>query len=75
MDKYNHVVHRLSQKLWFREKPLTEADKIEKTLSTMLPSDRILTLSYHEKNFKDYALLIQTLHEAGKNHEMTIWNS
>ena len=41
----------------------------------MLPSERILTLSYREKNFTDYALLIQTLHQAEKNHEITIWNS
>ena len=41
----------------------------------MLPSERILALSYREKNFTDYALLIQTLHQAEKNHEITIWNS
>jgi hypothetical protein len=41
----------------------------------MLPSERILTLSYREKNFKAYALLIQTLRQAEKNHELTIWNS
>ena len=41
----------------------------------MLPSERILTLSYREKNFTDYALLIQTLRQAEKNHEITIWNS
>ena len=41
----------------------------------MLPSERILTLSYREKNSTDYALLIQTLRQAEKNHEITIWNS
>jgi len=41
----------------------------------MLSSKRILTLSYREKNFTDYALLIQTLRQAEKNHEITIWNS
>ena len=41
----------------------------------MLPSKRILTLSYHEKNFTDYALLILTLRQAEKNHVITIWNS
>ena len=75
MDEYNHAIHRVSQKLRFCGKEPTEAEKIEKTLSTMLPSERILTLSYREKNFTDYALLIQTLRQAEKNHEITIWNS
>ena len=39
---YNHVVHRICSKLKFCEKEPTDADKIEKTLSTMLPSDRVL---------------------------------
>ena len=68
------VVHRVSQKLQFCGKEPTEAEKIEKIL-TMLPSERILTLLYREKNFTDYALLIQTLRQAEKNHEITIWNS
>ena len=75
VDEYNHVVHKVCQKLQFCEKEPIETEKIEKTLSTMLPSERILTLSYREKNFTDYALLIQTLRQAEKNHEITIWNS
>ena len=74
MDEYNHAVHTVSQKLRFCGKEPTELKKI-KTLSTMLPSERILTLSYCEKNFTDYPLLIQTLRQAEKNHEITIWNS
>jgi len=70
MDEYNHAIHRVSQKLRFCGKEPTELEKIEKTLSTMLPSERILTLSYREKNFTDYALLIQTLRQAEKNHEI-----
>jgi hypothetical protein len=75
VNEYNHVVHRLCQKLRFYEKAPIEAEKIEKTLSIMLPSERILTLSYREKNFKDYALLIQTLCQEERNHELTMWNS
>jgi hypothetical protein len=45
---YNHVVHKLSQKLWFCNKEPTEAEKIENTFSTMLPSERILTLRGRE---------------------------
>ncbi|XP_066342440.1 uncharacterized protein [Miscanthus floridulus] len=39
---YNHVVHRICSKLKFYEKEPTDADKIEKTLSAMLLSDRVL---------------------------------
>ncbi|XP_039851478.1 uncharacterized protein LOC120709922 [Panicum virgatum] len=75
VDEYNHAVHRVCQKLRFCGKEPPEAEKIEKILSTMLPSEIILTLSYREKNFTDYALLILTLRQAEKNHVITIWNS
>ena len=65
----------LAKNSGFVGKQPIDAEKIEKTLSTMLPSERILTLSYREKNFKDYALLIQTLRQTEKNHEMNFWNS
>ena len=42
IDEYNHAVHRVSQKLRFCGKEPTEAEKIEKTLSTMLPSETII---------------------------------
>ena len=47
---YNHVVHRICAKLKFGDKEPTDADKIEKTLSTMLPSDRVLQQQYRAKN-------------------------
>ena len=43
VDAYNHVVDKISQKLKFCEKEPSDADKIEKTLSTMLPSERLIT--------------------------------
>ena len=57
-------------KLWFCDEEPSEADKIEKTLSTM-----ILAQSYHDKNFIAYSWLIQTLKQAEKNHELSVWNS
>jgi hypothetical protein len=42
VSDYNHAVHRICSKLQLCEKEPTDADKIEKTLSTMLPSERIL---------------------------------
>ena len=46
---YNHDVHKICSKLKFCEKEPTDADKIEKTLSTMLLSDRILQQQYRPK--------------------------
>ena len=48
---YNHVVHRICSKFNFYEKEPTDADKIEKTLSTMLPSDRVLQQQYMAHNY------------------------
>ena len=39
---YNHVVHKMCSELKFCEKEPTDADKIEKTLCTMFPSDHVL---------------------------------
>uniref|UniRef100_J3LW30 Uncharacterized protein n=1 Tax=Oryza brachyantha TaxID=4533 RepID=J3LW30_ORYBR len=75
VDEYNHAVHKKCSKLRFCEKEPSEADKIEKTLSTMLPSKRIITQQYREKDFIVYSSLIQTLKQAKRNHELTVWNS
>jgi hypothetical protein len=42
IGEYNHEVHKISFKLCFCGKEPTDAEKIEKTLSTMLPSERLL---------------------------------
>jgi hypothetical protein len=41
-EDYNHVVYNICAKLWFCEKEPSDEDTIEKTLTTMLLSDRIL---------------------------------
>jgi len=58
VDAYNHTVHKISQKLKFCEKEPSDLDKIEKTLSTMLPSEQLITQQYREKGFTVYANLI-----------------
>ena len=60
----NHVVHKICSKLKFCEKEPTDADKIEKTLSAMLPSDRVLQQQYQAKNYQVYSQLIHTLAQA-----------
>ena len=59
----------------FCEKEPSDADKIEKTLSTMLPYERILQQQYCERNFQVYSDLIHTLHEAEKHSELMVWNN
>ena len=75
VDEFNHVVRKICSKLRFCEKEPSEADKIEKTLSIVLPSERILTQQYCEKNFIVYSSHIQTLEQAEKSHELIVWNS
>jgi hypothetical protein len=52
---YNHIVHRICSKLKFCEKEPTDGDKIEKTLSTMIPSNRVLQQQYRAKNYQFYS--------------------
>ena len=55
MADYNHDVHMICSKLKFCEKEPTDAHKIEKTLSTMLPSDRVLQQQYRAHNYQLYS--------------------
>lgn len=71
---YNHAVHRICSKLKFCEKEPSDADKIEKTLSTMLPADRILQQQYRASKFQIYSQLIHTLTQAEKHDELLMKN-
>jgi hypothetical protein len=46
IEDYNHAIHKVCAKLRFCEKEPSEEDKIEKTIQTMLPSDRVLQYQY-----------------------------
>jgi hypothetical protein len=52
----------------------SEEDKIEKTLQTILPSDRVLQHQYRDRNYQYYADLIRDLLQAEKHDELTIKN-
>jgi hypothetical protein len=71
---YNHVVHKICAKLWFCEKEPSDKDKIEKTLTTMLPSDRVLKHQYRAQNYQRYSELIHDLLLAEKHDEFTMRN-
>jgi hypothetical protein len=58
---YNHIVYKICAKLRFYEKEPSDEDKIEKTLTTMLPSDRVLKHQYRARNYQRYSELIHDL--------------
>jgi hypothetical protein len=61
-------------KVAFYEKELSEADKIEKTLQTMLHSDRILQHQCRAKNYQTYSDLVHDLFQAEKYDDLTLRN-
>jgi hypothetical protein len=71
---YNHVVHKICAKLRFYEKEPSDEEKIEKTLPTMLPTDRVLKHQYCARNYQCYSELIHDLIQAKKHDELTMRN-
>jgi hypothetical protein len=61
--------------LKFCEKEPSEANKIEKPLSTILPEDKILHQQYRSNNLQKYYHLMHTLTQVGKNHELLLKNA
>jgi hypothetical protein len=74
IGEYNHVVHKICARLRFYEKEPSETDKIEKTLQTMLSSDKILQHQYRAKNYQTYSNLVHDLLQAEKHDELTLRN-
>jgi hypothetical protein len=74
IGEYNHIVHKICARLRFYEKEPSEANKIEKTLQTMLLSDRILQHQYRAKNYQTYSYLISDLLQAEKHDKLTLRN-
>jgi hypothetical protein len=74
IEDYNHVIHKVCTKLQFCEKEPSEEDKIEKTLQTILHSDRVLQHQYQARNYQRYTDLIHDLLQAKKHDELTIKN-
>jgi hypothetical protein len=75
VGEFNHAMHKLSFKLKFYEKELTDAEKIKKTFSTMLSAHMILQQQYRQRGFTIYSELIKTLLLAERHNELLIWNS
>ncbi|KAI4990400.1 hypothetical protein ZWY2020_038763 [Hordeum vulgare] len=75
IEDFNHAVHKICSKLRFCEKEPSEVEKIEKTLSTMLPADRILQQQYRARDYQIYSELIHVLLQAEKHDELLLKNS
>jgi hypothetical protein len=71
---YNHDVHKICAKLRFYEKEPSDEDKIEKTLTTMLSSGRVLNHQYRAQNYQHYLELIQDLLQTEKHDKLTMRN-
>lgn len=67
---YNSVVHKINSKLRFCNNAVSDADLIEKTLSTFHPSMRILAEQYRQQKYKKYSELIYSLLQAEKHNEL-----
>ena len=59
--EYNSVVHKICSKLHFFDQPIDDAEKIEKTLSTFLPANRLLQQQYRRHKYTKYSDLIYDL--------------
>jgi hypothetical protein len=74
IGEYNHSVHKICAKLRFYKKEPSEANKIEKTLQTILPLDKILQHQHRVKNYQTYSYLVYDLLQAEKHDELTLRN-
>jgi hypothetical protein len=74
IGEYNHDVYKICARLHFCENEPFEVDKVEKTLQTMLSSDRILQYQYRDKNYQTYSDLVHDLIQAEKHDELTLRN-
>ena len=72
--EYNSAIHKICSKLRFCDQPIDDAEKIEKTLSTFLPANRLLQQQYRCHNYAKYSDLIHNLLQAEKHDELLTKN-
>ncbi|XP_074356213.1 uncharacterized protein LOC141695906 [Apium graveolens] len=72
--EYNFALFKISSKLILCGENITDAEMIEKTLSTFHPNTMILAQQYREWNFQKYGELISLLLVAEKNNELLLKN-
>ena len=73
--EYNSEVHRLSSLLETGGKPLSEAAKLERTLSTMHSSNVVLQQQYRQRGFQTHSELIEVLSLAERHNTLLMKNN
>ena len=56
--EYNSELFRIASQLALYGQPINDAEQIEKTLSTLHPSNIVLSTQYRNMNFTQYSQLI-----------------
>ncbi|XP_074337488.1 uncharacterized protein LOC141674682 [Apium graveolens] len=74
VSEYNYALFKISSNLILCGENITDAEMIEKTLSTFHPNTMILAQQYRERNFQKYGELISLLLVAEKNNELLLKN-
>ena len=72
---YNSEMHRIAAQLKLCGEPLTDAELVEKTLSTFPPATAILSQQYRNMKFKRHANLMSHLLLAEKHHQLLVRNA
>jgi hypothetical protein len=61
LTEYSTTVYRIMTELHCCGKTIDDAEKIEKTLSTFSPAERILSMQHHQANYQVFDKLIAAL--------------
>ena len=72
---FNSEMHRITAQLRLCGETLTDAELIEKTLSTFPPATAILSQQYRNMKFKRHANLMAHLLLAEKHHQLLLRNA
>ncbi|CAH9070755.1 unnamed protein product, partial [Cuscuta europaea] len=74
ISDYNSAMFQITSKLKLCGQKVTDADMLEKTVSTMHISNMLLQQQYREKGFKNYSDLISVLLVAEQNNDLLMKN-
>jgi hypothetical protein len=71
---YNSALHRIVTKMRLCGQKITDADMIEKTLSTFHPSNIVLQQQYRNSKYQKYSELSEVLSVAEQQNEVLMSN-
>jgi hypothetical protein len=71
---YNSAIHRIVTKMRLCGQKITDADMIEKTLSTFQPGNIVLRQQYRNSKYQKYSELSEVLYVAEQQNEVLMSN-